>query len=1037
MRDALQIQDPEWDISPGSPEWKVLEAVAQQIENLTFNSVLNDFHFDVDKKSGLELDLFMSLFGYSRIRAKRATGEVTFSRGTAATFDYVIPLGTQVFVPATDFNPAIYFQTTISAVLATGDTEVSVPVQSVIGGTIGNVGTGAVSGMASTVGGVTSVTNLQAITGGRDAEADSDLRDRWRATVFRNISGTEDQFLGLIYNESAFVHRANLVGPIERYSEQLQLIEPEDLTTSTPWEALVTAGTTTTTLTVSAGTKKNLPIATLADTDSHFYAAISDGDSFFEIVKVTNRASGSGTLTVVRASSPVDASTINRDLFVVFPSSVPDSKYTYPPGGEVVGLDIGLTTQQVGRRGDIIGLGDYQLITTHDGLSSLLTSTKIVAGAATPMLYVTATGAQSFGLGSIVQVESEYTPLSSRNEPADHVAEKVDLFHDGEDPLTITEQIPYRTDYTFGDNLTETDFLRDDGVNEPVAPNRFIQLSKSPVVSVPSSITVPATTLSPSRTYYKDEDYWLVDDKTNLEGSPRAQNGIEWKNSLSVDDNAAYAAGVFSASAVAGGGNLNGWYSYVITYEVDGQETLSISDTPEGPGVTNSGSFGKNNLTIPLYVPGPAHSVIWRRVYRSVSSATQNAADAGPFYLLKVIRDNTTVAFADNKSDDALDTDVQPPKAEPDVDSTLSIEYSYNALTERLDAQVDLVRLVGMDTLVHVADVVQLKFNLAVVVVAGMNPTDLKADINTNLDAWINRKTFQNNVQVADVIDVVSNAAGVDNVRLARETEARNEVQKVTVTLPASPSTTRDKFTLTIGGVTSGSIVYNDTQFDVREKLEAMPNIHEGNTFATVTQDGGALTSNDTVLTVTNNPSLRVGNINAGAPLSGFYFQIDVDAEIMYVESVVDNTGTLDWTIRRAQLNTTAASHTDGGFVHVLGDVAVTRETLGSPIEAYVYNVYFLPNGYTGVNDWGTRELDNMTASKATENSQVTLAVAEKVSGAGWGIQRIALNDMTIISGDSDPRFVDGATLDDIYLSSDELPTLFAVDVVVKAQNTF
>src|SRR4051812_26915819 len=217
MRDALQIQDPEWDIVPGTAEYKVLEAVAQQIENITFNSVLNDYHFDVDKKTGLELDLFMSLFGFARIKAKRATGSITFSRGTDAAQDYVIPLGTQCLVVATDFSPSFYFQTTISAVLPFGATEVSVPAQAVIAGTIGNVSSGAITGLASSVGGITGVLNAQAFSGGRDAESDDDLKARWRRTVFRNISGTEDQFLAVAFNESAYVTRANLVGPIERY----------------------------------------------------------------------------------------------------------------------------------------------------------------------------------------------------------------------------------------------------------------------------------------------------------------------------------------------------------------------------------------------------------------------------------------------------------------------------------------------------------------------------------------------------------------------------------------------------------------------------------------------------------------------------------------------------------------------------------------------------------------------------------------------------------------------------------------------------
>lgn len=1031
MRDALQVQDPEWDISPGTPEWKIIEALGQQIENLTFNSVLNDFHFDVDKKNGLELDLFMSLFGYGRIRARRATGEVTFSRGTAALQDYIIPLGTQVFVPATTFNPAIYFQTTISAVLPTGATEVSVPVQSVAGGTIGNVGVGTIVGIATSIGGVTAVINNQAITGGRDSEADQDLRDRWRATVFRNISGTEDQFLALAFNESAFVTRANLVGPIERYSEQIQLVAPEDLTTTTPWEALCTAGTTTTTLTVSAGTKNNLPIATLADSSTHYYVGVHDGTDFLEIIKVTNRAAGSGTLTVVRASSPVNASAVPRTLYVVWPSSVTDSAYTYPAGGEVVGLDIGLTTQQVGRRGN-----DYELITE-------LPSNKEVAGIyPNPSLFVNSVGATTFGLDSVIEMEHEYTPISSRNDPGDtrtgdyfslftgRSAEKVDLFVDGSDPLVIVEQIPFRHDHIFGVDVSVSDYLRDDGVNQPVSGNYFTQLSKSPIVSIPASITVPATATTVATTYYKDEDYWLVIDQTVLEGSPRSSNGIEWNTPLSVDDNAAYAAGTFSATVQATAGNLNGWYSYIVTYEVDGTETLSITDTPETAAAVNvSGSTGRNDLVVPAYVPGPAHSTIWRKIYRTTSQASQAAALAATHYLLKVVKDNTNVTFEDNKTDAKLDLNITPPRSTPPVDAEFSVDYSYNNLIERLDAQVDLVRLVGMDTLVHEADDIQLKFNLGVVVVPGMNISDLKADINTNLFAWIQRKSFQNNIQIADVIDQVSNSSGVDNVRLAREDEARNEVQKLTVTLPTTPSATRDQYTITLGDYTSGVITYNDTQQDVRETLEAMPNVHEGNTYATVTQNGGTIATAATTFDVTDNGSLHT-DYDVGGPVREDFY-VEIDNEIMYVESAVDNGATLTWTVRRAQLGTTAIDHDDdpGIDVHILGDVAVVRSTTGSPVSAYVYTIHYLPNLYTGVNDWGTRELDNLVATNATENSQLTLTVQERTSGSGWGIQKVAHNDLTIIDSFT--------TLDDIYLASDELPSLFAVDVIVKAQNSF
>lgn len=1015
MRDALQIQDPEWDIAPGSPEWKILEAAAQQIENVTFNSVLNDFHFDVDKKSGLELDLFMSLFGYSRIRARRATGEVTFSRGTPATQDYIISLGTQVFVPATAFSPAIYFQTTISAVLPTGATEVSVPVQAVVGGTTGNVGSGSITGLATSVGGITAVFNVQAISGGRDFESDSDLRDRWRATVFRNISGTEDQFLGLAYNETGFVTRANLVGPIERYSEQVQLQAPYDLTTASPWAGTLNdAGggldTSETGVTLTSGHGDRFPVVTV--NDEPFYIGLFAGGQYKEIMQVVTRSAGSDTLTVSSRSGYGVTHTDGDAVRQVFPSSVTDSKYTYPPGGEIVGLDIGLTTQQVGRRGS-----DYYLITDRDGIPHH-------AEAIFPLLYVTAVGATNFGLDSIIEMESEYTPLSSRNDPENQVAEKVDMFVDGEDALSVVEQVPMRHDKIFGTDVSQSQFLRDDGVTHPIVGNFYTQLSKAPIISVPTSITVAATETTAATTYYKDEDYFLVghdDDDDGFAGSPRASNGLEWNFPTSTDFSSQ--TPTFATTLTATAGKLDAYYSYVVTYEIDG-----IESTPSDPEHTSTlnvaASSGRTNIVLPTSDAVGA-TTIWRKVYRSLASEAFAESDVGPFYLLKIVKNNTSTAFEDNKADSALNLNVRPPQDAPPVDAPLAVEYSYNNLIERLDAQVDLVRLVGMDTLVHAADQVQLKFNLAVVIVPGMNITDLKADINTNLFAWIQRKTFQNNIQIADLIDVVSDSAGVDNVRLARSSEARSEVQKVTVISTVdTPSTTRDLFTLTIGDVESGDIVYNDSATDVRETLEAMPNIQEGNTFAT--QMNGGINASTTSVQVDDNPGLHPGGDSGGNPVLQVYF-IQIESEIMKVTNVVDSGGTLDFTVKRAQLGTTAASHLDNTNVHVLGDVGVSKTTDGD--DNSVYTISFLINRYSGVDNWGNRDLDLIVASKASGNAKLSFVVEEKVSGSGWGIQQIAPNDMTIMD--------DFTTLSDIYLDSDELPSVFGVDVILKAQNTF
>lgn len=220
MRSALRIADPEWDIAPGTPEYRILEAVAQEIANVAHDGLLSDYHFDIDRKSGPDLDAFVGLFGFSRLMGRRATGYVTFGRGTTAQEAVVIPLGTQV--AANLASTVVYFQTTTSVTLAVGDTSVMAPIEAVVAGTQGNVPAGSITTLVQPIPGVTTVTNESPTEGGIDPESDEALRDRWRRTVFRGMAGTVDQMLAVAF-QSPEVQRAIVLGPVSRYTEQLQV----------------------------------------------------------------------------------------------------------------------------------------------------------------------------------------------------------------------------------------------------------------------------------------------------------------------------------------------------------------------------------------------------------------------------------------------------------------------------------------------------------------------------------------------------------------------------------------------------------------------------------------------------------------------------------------------------------------------------------------------------------------------------------------------------------------------------------------------
>ena len=74
-----------------------------------------------------------------------------------------------------------------------------------------------------------SVTNHVPITGGLDAEDDDELRERFRNTFLRNLAGTRDFYAALCL-QSADVSKVKIVGPVEKYREQVQIQDMGNVT---------------------------------------------------------------------------------------------------------------------------------------------------------------------------------------------------------------------------------------------------------------------------------------------------------------------------------------------------------------------------------------------------------------------------------------------------------------------------------------------------------------------------------------------------------------------------------------------------------------------------------------------------------------------------------------------------------------------------------------------------------------------------------------------------------------------------------------
>lgn len=296
MRAALQISEPDLDTSIGTTTRKILDAVGEVVSEGYADSYLLQYQYDLDAKTGPDLDDFVALFGFARHTAKRATGVVTFERTSPAPEGIFVPPGIQV---GTDDSPPVVFTTTVPAVLEKGATQTSVTVQAVLGGTHGNVPNGAIMRMMTPLEGFSSIGNPLSLTGGTDAESDDNLRRRFRRTVFRNLAGTEQMFLGLALEDDD-VTQANVIGASKFFREQVEVV----------------AGTATSTLQQAAAIYAG---------SSTFGPDIDGGDIFLEGVHYTFDASVNPP-TITKIDRPIPAGETDP-----FPDGIYDLEFEYVP----------------------------------------------------------------------------------------------------------------------------------------------------------------------------------------------------------------------------------------------------------------------------------------------------------------------------------------------------------------------------------------------------------------------------------------------------------------------------------------------------------------------------------------------------------------------------------------------------------------------------------------------------------------------------------------------------------------------------------
>lgn len=226
-----RLLDPTVSLEIGTPERKIVEAIAELIASTQVDFTVLNQQSNLPSLSAGRLDSYLSIFNFGRQQATPSYGQVTFSTNASVTTPINIPLGTQVIANIGDPTfPSLTFVTTQVSAIGVGATSVDVPAQCTVAGSIGDVDANTIVGFASlgTIQGISTVANSQAFTGGTDQEDDATYKARFQNTFLRNISGTDDQFLALAVAVNS-VTKASVVGPISRYQEYMQVPNSDDL----------------------------------------------------------------------------------------------------------------------------------------------------------------------------------------------------------------------------------------------------------------------------------------------------------------------------------------------------------------------------------------------------------------------------------------------------------------------------------------------------------------------------------------------------------------------------------------------------------------------------------------------------------------------------------------------------------------------------------------------------------------------------------------------------------------------------------------
>ncbi|HDL7128048.1 TPA: baseplate J/gp47 family protein [Yersinia enterocolitica] len=174
------------DLSIGSLLRALAESnagIAQWIQQLIVTLLVTT---RASTSSGTDLDSWMADFGFLRLSAVQASGNVTFSRFTATNQALILvgvevttTDGTQAFTVIADTTNANYDPVSGGYVMSPGIAAISVPVMANTAGLAGNAQAGTITVISGSIQFVDTVTNPVTFSNGENAESDQAFRARF------------------------------------------------------------------------------------------------------------------------------------------------------------------------------------------------------------------------------------------------------------------------------------------------------------------------------------------------------------------------------------------------------------------------------------------------------------------------------------------------------------------------------------------------------------------------------------------------------------------------------------------------------------------------------------------------------------------------------------------------------------------------------------------------------------------------------------------------------------------------------------------